>query len=166
MAAFLAAQLFRAEVSGSANSKPEMMGHKWFSDHNSFRNTDFGPSSTSHAQDLTYTPINPSFGGNPFNSSHLLGIATAQKPEKKNPARAEQTESQQFMQQLQARLLSALAGQVTDAIFGDNPQDHGTVSFGNQIVSFERGLDAVHLTVTDLTAGTTTQIDIPLLQTQ
>ena len=121
-------------------------------------------SSTSYAQDLTYTPVNPSFGGNPFNSSHLLGIATAQKPEKKTAGRAEQTESQQFMQQLQARLLSALAGQVTDAIFGDDPQDHGTVSFGNQIVSFERGLDAVHLTVTDLAAGTTTTIDIPLLQ--
>jgi curli production assembly/transport component CsgF len=123
-------------------------------------------STTAYAQDLTYTPINPSFGGNPFNSSHLLGIATAQKKEKKTPAGAEQTESQQFLQQLQARMLSALAGQVTDAIFGDNPQDHGTVSFGNQIISFERGLDAVHLTVTDLAAGTTTQIDIPLLQTQ
>ena len=30
------------------------------------------------AQDITYQPIDPSFGGNPFNSAHLLGIANAQ----------------------------------------------------------------------------------------
>ena len=27
------------------------------------------------AQELVYTPVNPSFGGNPFNSAHLLGTA-------------------------------------------------------------------------------------------
>ena len=30
------------------------------------------------AQDITYQPVDPSFGGNPFNSAHLLGIANAQ----------------------------------------------------------------------------------------
>ncbi len=30
------------------------------------------------AQDMVYQPVNPSFGGNPFNSAHLLGIAGAQ----------------------------------------------------------------------------------------
>jgi curli production assembly/transport component CsgF len=29
------------------------------------------------AGQLTYRPINPSFGGDPFNSAHLLGIASA-----------------------------------------------------------------------------------------
>jgi curli production assembly/transport component CsgF len=29
------------------------------------------------AGQLTYRPINPSFGGDPFNSGHLLGIANA-----------------------------------------------------------------------------------------
>jgi curli production assembly/transport component CsgF len=121
---------------------------------------------SANAQDLTYTPINPSFGGNAFNSGHLLGVAGAQKPEKKTAARVEQTASEQFLKQLQSRLISALAGQVTDSIFGDNPQDQGTISFGNQLVTFQRGLDTVTLTVVDLAAGTTTEIEIPLLQTQ
>ena len=30
------------------------------------------------AQDLSYDPVNPGFGGNPFNSAHLLGVAHAQ----------------------------------------------------------------------------------------
>lgn len=116
------------------------------------------------AQDIAYSPVNPSFGGSPFNSSHLLGIAGAQKPEKPRAASAESTPSELFLRQLQSRLLSALAGQVTDSIFGDNPQDQGTISFGNQLVTFQRGLDTVVLTVVDLAAGTTTEIEIPILQ--
>lgn len=118
-----------------------------------------------YSQDLTFTPINPSFGGSPLNSSHLMGVAGAQKPEKKAAARATQTDSEIFLKQLQTRLLSALAGQVTDAIFGDNPQENGTITFGNQIVTFQRGLDSVVLTVVDIAAGTTTEIEIPILQT-
>jgi curli production assembly/transport component CsgF len=120
---------------------------------------------SAQAQDLIYTPVNPSFGGSGFNSGHLLGVAGAQKPEKKAAARAEQSASEMFLKQLQSRLLSALAGQVTDAIFGDSPQEDGTVSFGNQIVTFHRGLDSVLLTVVDIAAGTTTEIEIPILQT-
>ena len=123
-----------------------------------------GAQALAQAQDIAYSPTNPSFGGSPFNSSHLLGVAGAQKPEKARSANAESTPSELFLRQLQSRLLSALAGQVTDSIFGDNPQDHGTISFGNQLVTFERGLDTVVLTVVDLSAGTTTEIEIPLLQ--
>src|SRR5687768_2330768 len=36
------------------------------------------PLSPAMSQDIVYQPINPSFGGNPFNSAHLLGIANAQ----------------------------------------------------------------------------------------
>lgn len=117
-----------------------------------------------YAQDISYTPLNPSFGGSPFNSAHLMGIATAQKPEKPKEATAASSQSDLFLRQLQSRLLSSLAGQVTDSIFGDDPQDHGTINFGNQLVSFQRGLTTVVLTVTDLAAGTTTEIEIPLLQ--
>ncbi|MGB2078280.1 MAG: curli assembly protein CsgF [Vibrio sp.] len=31
----------------------------------------------SFAGELTYTPVNPAFGGNPLNSSYLLGVANA-----------------------------------------------------------------------------------------
>ena len=35
-------------------------------------------SMTASASELIYRPTNPSFGGNPLNSSHLLGTANAQ----------------------------------------------------------------------------------------
>ena len=44
------------------------------------------------AGDLVYQPVDPSFGGNPFNSAHLLGIANAQN-DYKDPS-STQTNSQ------------------------------------------------------------------------
>ncbi len=114
------------------------------------------------AQDLSYTPINPSFGGNPFNSSHLLGIANAQN-DFKDPASASRDNSQAdiFARQLQSRLLSALSGQIVDAIFGENPQQHGVIRFGGQTVEFTRGLEDVTLNITDDATGEITTIVIP-----
>ncbi|MFN3524355.1 MAG: curli assembly protein CsgF [Phenylobacterium sp.] len=111
------------------------------------------------AQDLSYTPINPSFGGNPFNSSHLLGVAGAQNDYKEPTTATSQADL--FSRQLQSRLLSALASQVTDAIFGDDPQDSGTITFGDQTITFVRSLDSVKLSISDAATGTVTDIEIP-----
>ncbi|GAA3798850.1 curli assembly protein CsgF [Qipengyuania pelagi] len=113
------------------------------------------------AQDLSYEPIDPSFGGNPFNSAHLLGVANAQN-DYDDPDRAT-TNSQAdiFARQLQSRLLSALSSQIVDAIFGDNPQERGTISFGGQTISFVRGLTEITLTITDNATGEVTTIVIP-----
>ncbi len=116
------------------------------------------------AQELVYTPVNPSFGGDSFNSAHLLGIANAQN-DYKDPSSTTtgNTQVDQFLRQLQSRLLSSLAAQVNDAIFGENPQNSGTITFGDQSITFVRLLDSVSLTITDTTTGAITEISIPLL---
>lgn len=114
------------------------------------------------AQDLVYQPVNPTFGGNPFNSAHLLGVAGAQNDYKDpNAVVTTQSQADQFARQLQSRLLSALAGQVTDAIFGDNPQESGRIVFGGQTIEFNRTLDNVTLTITEESTGAVTTIEIP-----
>ncbi len=121
---------------------------------------------TAQASQITYTPIDPSFGGNPGNSSHLLAIANAQNnySAPATPAStATQTQASQFLQQLQSRFVSALAANVTDAIFGANPQDHGQIVFGDQTITFDRGLDAVSINILDSTTGQTTNISVPIL---
>ena len=97
------------------------------------------------AQDITYQPVDPSFGGNPFNSAHLLGIANAQNKYKDPAAKTTNSQADIFARQLQSRLLSALSSQIVDAIFGENPQQHGTISFGGQTIVFDRGLEDVTL---------------------
>jgi curli production assembly/transport component CsgF len=115
--------------------------------------------SSACAQDFTYTPVSPTFGGNPFNSSHILGAASAQNKYKEPTSTTSQADL--FSKQLQSRLLSALASQVTDAIFGDNPQENGTITFGGQTITFVRSLDSVKLTITDADTGQVTDIEIP-----
>lgn len=114
------------------------------------------------AQELVYTPVNPSFGGNPFNSAHLLGIANAQNGFEAPDDGMATTQADIFLRQLESRLLAGLASDVTDAIFGDNPQESGTISFGGQTISFLRGLDSVTITIFDADTGTTTEIILPL----
>jgi curli production assembly/transport component CsgF len=113
------------------------------------------------AQDITYQPVDPTFGGNPFNSSHLLGIANAQNKYKDPSTKSSDSQADIFARQLQSRLLSALSSQIVDAIFGENPQQHGTISFGGQTITFDRGLDAVTLNITDDATGEVTTIVIP-----
>jgi curli production assembly/transport component CsgF len=115
------------------------------------------------AQDLVYTPINPSFGGNPFNSAHLLGIANAQNNFKDPKASTSGSQADIFARQLQSRLLSALSTQIVDAIFGDNAQDHGTVDFGGQTIEWVRDLESVTLTITNDDSGEVTTIEVPTI---
>ncbi|MDR5653204.1 curli assembly protein CsgF [Ruixingdingia sedimenti] len=126
------------------------------------------------AQDLVYRPVNPSFGGNPLNSSHLLSIAGAQRTATArdapragtgsgDPTTPDTSDADLFVRQLQGRLLSALAAQVTDAIFGPNPQDSGTVTFGTTTVTFERTLDSIRLLIVNTLDGSVTEIVVPQL---
>jgi len=118
-------------------------------------------SGTASAQDIVYEPVNPSFGGNPFNSAHLLGIANAQNNFKDPKAKDSGSQADIFARQLQSRLLSALSSQIVDAIFGENPQEHGIIKFGGQTIEFTRGLEEVTLVITDDSTGEVTTIVIP-----
>ncbi|MEL6323403.1 MAG: curli assembly protein CsgF [Pseudomonadota bacterium] len=114
------------------------------------------------SQDLVYDPINPSFGGNPFNSSHLLGIANSQNDFEAPVDETGESQADLFLRQLESRLLSGLAGQVTEAIFGDDPQESGIIQFDTQTIEFVRGLDSVTISVFDVTTGQTTEIILPI----
>lgn len=114
------------------------------------------------AQDMVYQPVNPTFGGNPFNSNHLLGVANAQNDYRDPRSTSNSSQADIFARQLQSRLLSALSSQIIDAIFGENPQESGTISFGGQTITFFRSLDSVTLTITNDETGEETVIVVPL----
>ena len=76
------------------------------------------PLAAANAQDMVYQPNDPTFGGNPFNSAHLLGIANAQNTYKDPNSGSSSSQADIFARQLQSRLLSALSSQIVDAIFG------------------------------------------------
>ena len=123
------------------------------------------------ASELVHEFVNPSFGGNPFNSQHLLGVANAINDYSDPSARsanstANLSQGDIFARQLESRLLSGLADQVVDAIFGDNPQNSGTVVFGNQTITYSRGVEKITLTIVNTATGQTTEVEVPTLQVQ
>ncbi len=121
-------------------------------------------STSALASDQTFTFNNPSFGGNPFNSAHLLGVANAVNTYKDPTSTTSSDPANQFLRTLQSRLLSALASQITDLIFGPNAQQSGLIRFGDQEISFIRGVDDVQITITNNADGSVTQIVVPILQ--
>ncbi|MGF1462947.1 MAG: curli assembly protein CsgF [Maricaulaceae bacterium] len=118
------------------------------------------------AQSFVYQPVNPSFGGNPFNSSHLIGLAQIQNDFEPplDPASG-LSDADRFVRSLESRLLSSLSRDVTEAIFGENAAEFGRVVFGDQIIEFEQGLESLRLTIFDQSTGTSTEIEVPTLIT-
>jgi curli production assembly/transport component CsgF len=113
--------------------------------------------------DIIYRPTNPSFGGDSFNSSHLQGLAGSQNLHKPSSSSSSQSESDRFVSMLQSRLYSSLASQVADAIFGDNAQPHGVITFDDQRISFNNTGTSIELTIEDLATGQITTIIVPAL---
>ena len=75
------------------------------------------------------------------------GTANAQNDYRDPSATSSSSQADIFARQLQSRLLSALSSQLVDAIFGENPQESGTISFGGQTIDFVRGLEEVTINI-------------------
>lgn len=137
-----------------------------------------GAAAPSQAGSLVYTPINPSFGGNPQNGPVLLNEANAQNlplakqsAEQAAVAAAQAaangtgalTASQIFAEQLQSQLLSSFANQITQAIFGPNAQSSGTYTYGTTTVEFSpiyvNGVKEIQITI--YASGSSTTITVP-----
>lgn len=126
------------------------------------------------ASDLVYQPVNPNFGGDPFNSDILLGTARAQD-DFEAPSSGQgfgslsQDPAERFKRQLQSQLLGNLATEVSNAIFGTedrDPQDSGTFEYDNITVDFTRGSGAVDIAITNTETGEVTQISVPTFATK
>lgn len=110
------------------------------------------------AGELVYQPINPSFGGDPFVGSYLLGKAQAQDTNKDpNARRAEPTSAtERLIQSLESRLISQLIsdvsrGEVQEGSFDSN--EFGVVvsdSSGELVV---RVVDKLTGDVTEISVG-------------
>jgi len=125
-----------------------------------------------NAGPLVYQPVNPTFGGSPFNGSYLLGTANANNFNfLSNPKAAAQlaslTNQQNTAQELRQALISALIAQASqiaiDSILGTNgqAQDSGTFSVAGEVIAFNRVGNEINITLTDPN-GSQTQITVPV----
>jgi len=117
------------------------------------------------ATEIIYTPVNPSFGGNPLNGPLLLNIANTIN-KYRDPALqdalnrlANKTPLERFNERLQQSILDRISGSVVSG----TPQE-GTFDAGSFLVTVATLADGlVVITTTEKATGATTQFQIPPL---
>lgn len=112
------------------------------------------------AQDFSYTFSNPSFGGNPFNSEHLLAIANIHRPDA--PADPVPTSEELLVTQLQAQLNSTLSTNIVRAILTAQPGQSGQFTLGDTLVKYVRTEVETRVTFSNSQTGETREIVIPV----
>lgn len=129
---------------------------------------------TLKASDMVQSFKSPAFSGVGY-SSHMLTIENLGRTRKQSikdtaKAEAEQAKLQAsntplntFINNLQARIYSQLASQVTDAIFESGEATFGVINLqGGATVTWQRSGDFATLFIVDPASGTTTQITVPI----
>lgn len=126
------------------------------------------------ASDMVYAFKSPSFNGIGY-SSHVFtqeNLARTRKQTIKDVAKAEaenlklasqNTPLNNFIVNLQARIYSQLASQVTDQIFNSSGATFGVINLqGGATVTWNRAGDFVTLYIVDPATGNSTQIQVPV----
>ncbi|MDT0678129.1 curli production assembly/transport component CsgF [Autumnicola musiva] len=116
-----------------------------------------------NAQDLVYTPKNPAFGGNPYNSQWLLASAQAQNSfEDPNASQREQlSELDRFTESLNSQLLGQVSRSAFTREFGEDGLTPGTYSFGSLAVDIYPSNEGLVINILDTDTGEQTQIVVP-----
>ncbi|MGS0676765.1 curli assembly protein CsgF [Shewanella sp. 0m-4] len=108
---------------------------------------------SSHATQLTYTPVNPNFGGSYLNGSYLLSNASAQNKHTGGSSYVPPSALDRLASSLESRLMSQLFNDAANGGEGYLKTD----DFEIQVVNQDGAL-LVH--ITDVVTGETTIIEV------
>ena len=106
------------------------------------------------ATELIYTPVNPSFGGNPQNGAFLLNKAQAQNDNKSMSS--EKDFVTRFKESLERNIINSITRGVADGEITDGVYDTG--DFRIEVAATGNG---VMLTITNIETGEVTVIEMP-----
>lgn len=113
------------------------------------------------SEELRYEPVNPAFGGNPFNGPYLLSNATTQRqqsaPKPERPSAVEE-----FSENIQRNLLSQISRNIADTILGEDAKESGHFVVGDSVIDFHRDGGKVVVDVQDQATGAQTTIELPV----
>jgi len=128
---------------------------------------------TSNANaELTFEFKSPSFNGIGYSShvqtientenSRREAIETARLQAAKDAAAAaKNTNLQKFLNNFESRVYAQLSTQLVNNLFGENPQNSGTVTIEGNTIQYVKTADTISLIVT-AADGTLTQVEIPI----
>ena len=115
------------------------------------------------AQDFVYQPINPAFGGNPYNYSWMLAQAQAQNDftEDNTYAYAEEDPLAGLQNDINRQVLQSLTQQFYQNQFGENGLTEGYYKFGSYEIDISPVSEGMQVRIIDIYTGSETTIIIP-----
>ena len=116
------------------------------------------------AQQLVYTPVNPSFGGYYYNGQILLSEAQAQNgftASSNNYNPYSQDPLQNFKNTLNQQILSQLSRQLLSNLFGEAGLQAGHYDLGDYSIDITPGGDGVHIDIFDNVNGGQSTVIVP-----
>lgn len=118
-----------------------------------------------YAQDFTYQPKNPAFGGNPYNYSWLMSSAQAQNDIKETSSSSYNSYSsdplKDFSASLNRQILSQLSRQIVAKQFGEDALSAGTYVLGDYQIEVGDQADGLNITILDNKTGSQTTVSVP-----
>lgn len=130
--------------------------------------------SSSSTAELTHSFKSPAFSGVGY-SSHVQTIENTERVRKdaidaaklqaaKDAAAAvNNTNLMKFLNNFESRVYAQLSSQLVNNLFGENPQNSGSVVIQGNTIKYSKTGDEINLTVTG-SDGSVTQIIIPIAQ--
>lgn len=116
------------------------------------------------AQDFVYQPINPAFGGNPYNYSWLLSSASAQNDflEETDPfGFLDEDPLSSFQEDLNNQVLNEISRQLYFNQFGEDGLAEGFYEFGSYEIDVSTTSEGMQIRIIDILTGSETTVIIP-----
>jgi curli production assembly/transport component CsgF len=115
------------------------------------------------AQDFVYQPVNPAFGGNPYNYSWLLAQAQAQNTFEEDNAFAYEEEDPLagLRNDINRQVLQSLTQEFYQNQFGENGLTEGYYKFGSYEIDISPISEGMQVKIIDIYTGSETTIIIP-----
>jgi curli production assembly/transport component CsgF len=112
-------------------------------------------------QQMVYRPKNPAFGGDTFNYNWLLSSAEAQNTFTEDVDAQNNSEIDEFTNNLNRQLLNQLSRNLFSEQFGDQGLQEGTFTFGSLFLEIFPTNEGLTIDILDTNTGEKTQVIIP-----
>lgn len=117
---------------------------------------------TALAQDFVYEPINPAFGGNPYNYSWLLGQAQAQNIyTEEEDLLADEDLLAGLQEDINRQVLNAITQEFYRNQFGETGLTEGYYKFGSYEIDISPISEGMQVRIIDIFTGSETTIIVP-----
>jgi len=118
-----------------------------------------------YAQDFTYQPQNPAFGGSYLNYGWMLSSAQAQNgftgEDGLLDSRFDRDPLEDFEQSLNRQILSRISRELISDQFGEEGLAEGQYEIGNYQIDVSPGGEGIQINILDTSTGSETTVSVP-----